>query len=177
MSKRRIGSSASKMQIMKKFLFLLVFLIGSQLHAQTDAISQHFRQYLDDERFTVVYVSGKLFQMFRSMDIDLDDEEAEAILEVVQDMKGLRLLTTDVTPQKFYNEAKDRINTREYELLMTVRSKGNAENVEFLIKDEGELITELLLLVSAEDNFVLMSFEGLIDLSKIGALQEAFEGQ
>ena len=161
---------------MKKLVFIFLAIVASaSVQAQSDAISQHFRQYLDDDRFTVVYVSGKLFQMFRSMDIDLDDEEAEAILEVVQDMKGLRVITTDVTPGVFYTEAKQKIDTRSYELLMTVRSKGNAENVEIFVKDEGEVVTELLLMVNAEDNFVLMSFEGLIDLSKIGELQRAFE--
>lgn len=161
---------------MKQVLIIAALLIGATAtQAQNDAISSYFKNYLDDDRFTVVYVSGKLFSMFRSMDIDLNDDEAEAILQVVEDMEGLRLITTEITPDVFYKEAKRKIDTRAYETLMTVRSAGNGENVEILVKDEGEIINELLLLVNSDDTFVLMSFVGKINLDKIGELQRAFE--
>ena len=161
---------------MKYFvLFALCFFSAINIaSAQDDAISRYFTKYVDDERFTVVYVSGKLFRMFQSMELDLDDEEVDAILEVVEDMQGLRLLVTEENPMGFFKEATNTIQTKEYETLMTVRS-AEGENVHFLVKDDNnEVVRELLLLVGAEDNFVLMSFVGLINLDKISQLQKAF---
>jgi len=160
---------------MKYLSLLTIVLIGflSPLNAQ-DAITKYFNQYVDDERFTVVYISPKMFEILGKLDIDeLQDEEAQIIMDVVSELEGLRVLTTEETPLKFYEEAKSKINTKEYEVLLTVRDEG--ENVQFLIKDEGNTINELLLLVGGEDEFVLLSFMGNIDLDKIAQLAKKLD--
>jgi hypothetical protein len=158
--------------------FLALFLTAGALDsalAQEDAISKYFSKYVDDERFTVVYVSGKMFQMINKMELDLDDEEAQAILSVCKDLKGLRILTTEVNGQQFYEEALRIINKAEYETLLTVR-EGKKENVQFLVKQKGDTLNELLLLVGGEDeDFVLLSFIGNIDMNQVGKLSKAFE--
>lgn len=157
-------------------LFLTAGITNSAM-AQEDAISKYFAKYVDDERFTVVYISGKMFQMINKMELDLEDEEAEAIMSVVKDLKGLRILTTETDGGKFYKEALQTINTKGYETLLEVR-EGNDENVKFLVKDsnEGSMLDELLLLVGGEDeDFVMLSFIGKIDLSQIGKLSKAFD--
>lgn len=144
----------------------------------TSAIDKYFQQYLEDERFTVVYVSSKLMSMFGKLDIEsmeMDDAETKAIMELASDLKGIRILVTEETPNQFYKEAKQKIDTREYEILMTVRNK-DEENVEFLVKDNGEdLIEELLLMVGGGEQFVLMSFVGNIDMNKISTLINEFD--
>ena len=53
---------------------------------------------------------------------------------------------------------------------MTV--KENNSDITFLVRDSdgGNIVSELLLLVGGEEDFVLMSFEGKIPLNKIGKL-------
>lgn len=161
-------------------IFIALFLtVGATtaVKAQDDAISKYFSKYVDDERFTVVYVSGKMFQMINKMELDLNDDEAQAILSVCKDLKGLRILTTETDGHKFYQEALKTINTHDYETLLEVRN-GKTENVKFLSKQSngGNTLDELLLLVGGEDeDFVLLSFMGKIDLSQIGKLSKAFE--
>jgi hypothetical protein len=163
---------------MKKLLILFTLVaIGNSLHAQADAISKYFDQYVEDDRFTVVYISPKMFQLFDRLDVDLeleDDEEA-AIKDMVSDLRGLRILTSDVDVDALYKEAIKKIDTKEYELLMTVRNKRES-NVQLLIKDDngGDTISELLMLVGGQDNFVLMSFVGNISLDKVSRLSESF---
>ncbi len=159
------------------FAMFLTAGIATSAVAQEDAISKYFSKYVDDERFTVVYVSGKMFQMINKMELDLDDEEAQAILSVCKDLKGLRILTTETDGGKFYQEALNTINTKGYETLLEVR-EGKKENVKFLVKDsnDGNTLDELLLLVGGEDeDFVLLSFMGKIDLNEIGKLSKAFD--
>ncbi len=155
-------------------LMALLSLAGS-LSAQNDAISKYFNKYVEDERFTVVYISPKMFSLFDQMDLNLKDEEAQALMEVVSDLKSLRILVADENTKGFFKEAMNTINTKEYEVLLTVRNK-NQENVNFYIKDNGDgIIHELLLLIGGGDEFVLMSFMGDINLSKISNLANAFE--
>ena len=151
------------------FLFLLIGITG--LRAQNNAIEKYFSQYVDDENFTVVYISPRFFNLFNKLDLSgMEDEEAKALADIAKDMKELRVLTTDVNPRKYYDEAKRKINTREYEMLMTVRSK-KAEKVEILAKEDGEgMITELLLLSGSDEDFVLISFVGKIEVEKVSTL-------
>ncbi len=171
------------MKLLKSLLvtaaLLGVFAFSAMGQTSEDAISKYFNKYLEDERFTVVYISPKMFQLFDNMNLELDDEEAQAIKSVVKDLRGLRILVAeDAGTKALYNEATNTINTSEYETLMTVRNK-DQDDVQFLIKDEGSegsVINELLLLVGSDNTFVLMSFMGQIDLSNISKLSEAFDG-
>jgi len=166
---------------MKKWSYLLLtalFCVVTTLaNAQADAISKYFNQYLDDDRFTVVYISPKMFQLVQKLDInaDMEEEEVEAVMNMVEDLRGLRILVSDVDVDALYQEAIGKIDTKEYEILMTVRSK-NESDVQFLIKDEnnGNTINELLMLVGGEDSFVLMSFVGKINLNKVSDLSKTF---
>lgn len=158
-------------------LVALAILLGNSLFGQANAIDKYFKQYLDDERFSVVYISGRMFRLFDKFNIDemeMDDDDAKAMLSIAKDLEGLRILTTDENVQAFYEEAKNKINTNEYEILMTIRSRGD-DNVDFLIKEEGNVITELLMLVGGNDDFALLSFVGRIDLDKISELAREME--
>jgi hypothetical protein len=134
--------------------------------AQTDAITRYFDKYLEDEHFTVVYITPKMFQMIAKL--DLKEKDAQDVKDVLKDLKGLRILQTEHNPQQHYKEVMAQFNAAEYELLMTVRDKG--ENVRFWTKESGGNISELLMLVGDAKEFTLISFIGNIDLNKISKL-------
>lgn len=160
-----------------KYLFstIIILLLAVSVHAQNDAISKYFDEYLDDDNFTVVYVSGKMFDMIAKVDIDeLEDEEAQIIMDVAKDIKGLRVLVTDVDPKQYYKQARKLVKSNDgYEVLLTVRDKG--DNVNFWIKEKNNIIEELFLLVGSEDEFVMVSFLGQLDLNKIAQLADKIE--
>ena len=165
------------MQRMKwTFGLLLLFWLapqGLQAQSQANVIDKYFQQYVDNEDFTVVYISGKMFELIGQLDIDKealamqDDEDMAALMEIAREMKGLRILTTEKDAGKYYAEAKSKINTKEYEVLMTVRTQ-DGDNVEFLVQEQPDTgkVAELLLLVGG-DEFVLLSFVGNLDMEKI----------
>lgn len=172
------------MKIKHFFTLAMIAMASMQSWAQSttntaaSAIDKYFSSYVEDKRFDVVYISPKLFQMIGRLDskiLDMDDDaEAKAVLDMAKDLQGLRILTTDETPEAFYKEAKSKINTKEYEILLTVRDK-DGDNVEFLIKETNNVIHELLLLSGGRDEFVLMSFMGNLDLNKISRLAKEIE--
>jgi len=155
---------------MKYIILLSLGLLSLNLHAQGDAIEKYFQQYIENNDFTVVFISPKMFQLISKLDLNEvdNDPEAKLIMETVSDIRGLRVLTTDVNPMERYKEAMQKINTKEYEVLVTVRDKG--ENVRIWVKETDSVVEELLLLVGAVDEFVMLSFVGNIDLEKISKL-------
>ena len=147
----------------KQFFLILTVVLGTilQAQAQNDGITRFFKQYEDDERFTMVYVSPKMFQMVAK--IETDDEDWNNIREVVKDLGGLRVLTADSIGDgvAMYKSALSRVPQNEY--------------VRFWIKDSGNIIEELLLLVGSEDEFTMLSFTGKIDLDKISQLSKSLD--
>jgi hypothetical protein len=155
---------------MKKLLFLGLMMIFTVMSfAQDDAISKYFEKYMDDEDFSVVYISGKMFSMFA----DVDDEDNEA-KEAMKGIKGLRILSTKKNGEALYNEAIKKFNVSEYEELMKIRD--GKENVNFYIKEEGDIVKELLLIVGGEAaDFVMLSFVGDINLKQISELSDSMD--
>ena len=155
---------------MKNILLILLVgfsMIGS-IYGQADPINEFFEKYRNDETFTQVNISPKMFELLSNMDaeseMDIDTKE------MIKSLKGLKILTTETTPRKFYEEFTSKVSLSVYEELMTV--KDGDSNVSFLIKDSdgGNIVNELLLLVGGQEDFVLMRFEGKIPLDKVSKL-------
>ena len=147
----------------KLFSLVILLLLSISVNAQNDAIDRFFEQYQDDEEFTMVYVSPKMFQMFAKVAGDELDAELQ---NLVKDLKGLKVLKTETNSLEVYKDAVKKIPTKEYELLMTARDEG--QNIKVLTKTKGdEVIEELLLLVGGADEFVLVSFVGNINLNDL----------
>lgn len=154
------------------FIFSLTLLLANSLNGQSDAIEKFFKDYQENDNFSSVYVSPKMFKMVSKATSEQNNQELTSIL---QDLKGLRILTTKVNSEKVYKEANQRLAVKEYEELMTVREKNS--NVRFLTKESGNTITELLLLVGSADEFTMLSFTGNIDLNKISKLAKSLDIQ
>lgn len=165
---------------MYKWLIALLLCGGlfNTAAAQSDAISTHFKKYVEDERFTVVYVSQRMFSMFADMEVqnmaEEGDKKAQSALQMLEELRGLRILTTETTPNVFYEEASRLVQKGKYSLLMKVRGEGG-ENVQFLVRENSAGGIEELLLLVGGDEFVLLSIEGNIDLKKIGQLASTFD--
>ena len=91
---------------------------------------RYFSKYVDDERFSAVYISPKMFGMVAK--IEIEDMEPE-VQEVIRSMKGLRILHTEQNALQFYNEALKSISTNEYELLLTARDNGESYRALILV--------------------------------------------
>lgn len=162
---------------MKKFLLLfgLVLAVTATSFGQTDAIAKYFDKYVENDDFTVVYVSPKMFEMISKLEIEgmieedeIDEIDIKELREMIGNIKALRVLETDKNPEQYYKEAVKKIDTNDYELLVSVRDEG--ENVRIWTKTTGDIINELFLLVGGKSEFVMVSLVGDIDLKKISKL-------
>jgi hypothetical protein len=113
-----------------------------------------------------------MFSLFA--DIDVENPEDKEVMAILQGLKSLQVLTTEDQGKKYYEEAISLIDQTEYKMLMKV--KDGDTNVRFLIKKEGNIVKELLLLVGG-DEFVLLSIVGNINLKKISKLAKHMDIQ
>ena len=151
------------------FLMAVSFLLVP-LQAQQDAIAQYFSEWQEEEGFTSIHISARMFRLIAQLDKnDQDSDMAKAINQ----LGGLRILAADSTVfgKSYYDQAIKTLNLNRYEELMRVKESNKGELV-FLIQesDEGK-ITELLMLSGGLKSFFMLSFIGdNLDLDKISKL-------
>jgi hypothetical protein len=156
---------------MKFSLFVFVLLVGvSAARGQANAIDTYFQGYVEDERFSVVYISPRLFQLFDqigSEQLELTEKETSAFKDMASDLRGLRILTTDIQPAKFYQEAIQKIDAKLYEPLITIRERNGGKTAFMIRETKDGILEELLFLSFSDTSFTLMSFVGRLNLDKI----------
>ncbi len=152
---------------MKKLTMGVVMLVLSvAAQAQGDAISKFFNKYQDDDSFTQVTVSSKMFSLFTNMDVK--NPEDQEVLNAISKLKGLRILAKQEArnSRELYKEALSLVPMKEYEELMSVRDKD--KDMKFFIK-EGKpgVINELVMVAGGNEEFMMLSLFGEIDLKQI----------
>ncbi len=151
---------------MKKLMMGAVVMVMSiAAHAQGDAIAKFFTKYQDDETFTQVKVSQKMFGLFTNMDVEKPEDKE--VLDAISKIQGLRVLAKHETrdSRTLYKEALAVI-PNGYEELMSVREKD--KDMKFYIKEiSSGKIGELVMVMGGNDEFMLLTLFGEIDLKKI----------
>ncbi len=159
---------------MKKIVILSMLILGGlAAQAQDDAISKFFTKYQNDESFTQVTITARMFGLFANL--DTEDAEDQEVIDAISKVKGLRILAKeDISNGKeLYDEAYKLIRVQDYEELMTVRDKDS--DMRFMIQEKGGIITELLMIMGSDDSFLLLSLIGDIDLKQISKLSKSMD--
>lgn len=153
---------------MKNFIAAVGLMIIANCAFGQDAISKFFSKYQADETFSQVTVSSKMFGLFTNM--EADSPEDKEVLDAISKLKGLRILAKQDTrnARTLYKEAFSLIPMKEYEELMSVRDKD--KDMKFLIKESGGKISELLMVMGGNEEFMVMSLFGEIDLKQISRI-------
>jgi hypothetical protein len=141
--------------------------------SQNDSIQRYFEKYMSDERFDMVYISPKMFSMVSKIELESDQIDPD-VMDIIKELKGLRILSYDgPEAPTFYKEAKTKINLNEYEELIVARD--GDEQIHIRVKESGDIVSELILLVGGTNEFALISFIGNVDLKKIGKLAKILD--
>lgn len=145
---------------------LLMVMMGA--FAQGEAVSKFFSKYQDDETFSQVTVSSKMFGLFTNM--ELEDKEDQEVLDAISKLKGLKILAKEDArnARELYTEASKMLPKTEYEELMYVRDK--EKDMKFFIKEKGGKIDELVMIAGGSNEFMLLTLFGEIDLKQISKI-------
>ncbi|NQX90949.1 MAG: DUF4252 domain-containing protein [Flavobacteriales bacterium] len=153
---------------MKKLTFLIVLITSTTIaFSQNDALDKYFSTQLQDENFTKVTISSKMFELL--VHVDAETEEEKELIETITKLSGMRILVKDMVEDGFqdYKNATKKISS-PYEVLMTVDD--NDEDMTFYILEKDGVIAELLMVLGGQDNFMILSIVGDIDLNQIAKL-------
>jgi hypothetical protein len=143
-------------------------MLSVAVQAQNDVIAKFFNKYDGDESFSKVSISGKMFSMMAN--IDGNTEEEKAMIGAISKIKGLKILKKDDArnSRELYKEALSMVPAGQFEELMTVRDKD--KDMKFFTKESGGKISELVMVLGGNEEFLVMSLFGEIDLKEMGKI-------
>ena len=138
---------------------------------QPKAIAQFYEKYTQHENVTDVKLQGWLLEIASNF---ADDEQAKKILNKITYLRVLVMEEGNlVSPEEYKNLLKD-IRQSSFEELFKIRE--GQQDIGFYIREKGDSITDVLLLVNGEDEFVLLSLEGLLKFSDLNDLNIDIDG-
>jgi len=161
---------------MKKITLVLVsafIAISLNLNAQS-AVDKIFDKYNGTAGFTSVTMNKYMFEMISRMDTT---EEGKEFSQAVSKLESIRILAMDSVNNggvNLYAVVMKALPSKEYKELMTVKEEGT--DVKFMIREKGDIITELLLIAGGphEEN-ALIVISGEIDLATIGSIAKSMD--
>lgn len=156
-----------------KNIFLLICFLGSTgfTFAQSKSIHNFYNKYAGFENATDINVQGWVLKLASAFS---EDEKAQNTLDKITQIRILimedeNLVTYDDRKKLIRSLKKDK-----FETLLQVKDGG--DNIDFFLREEGDHITNILMLVNGKDGFVLLSLEGLLNLEDIKDLNIDIEG-
>lgn len=155
---------------MKKLsLFFTALCLTLMIQAQTNPIDEMFNKYSEKDGFTVVTISSKMFSMFANQDTENKDAD-----NIINRLKSIRILSVEDSllnkSLNFYTELSKKLDLSVYEDLMVV--KEGHDITRFLIRQNGNLISELLVITGGPAGNSLISIKGDLNLKNISDLSK-----
>ncbi len=155
---------------MKKIIIGLMMMTASVAVQAQDAVSRFFTKYQNDETFSQVNISSKMFSLMANLDVE--NAEDQEVVNMISKIKGLRILAKEQTrnSRELYKEALGMIPVKDFEELMTVRDKD--KDMKFFIKESGGKISELVMIAGGNEEFMVLSLFGEIDLKQVSKISK-----
>lgn len=159
---------------MKKLILFLsaVLLTTGFVAAQNTSLTDFVHKYKEQDGFTYALLNKELFEV--TMKTDVRDKDWQKAHRVIKEIGHLTILVADSTDKalELYTEAKSLVATSEYDELLSV--KDGRDRVRIWAKTDDSTLEDVILLVSSEQEFVLINFNGNVDLSNISELMDLF---
>lgn len=155
--------------MMKKHLLLIgALLICATANAQTNFVDELFNKYSEREGFTYVAISGRMLNLLGTLQKENKPDN------IMLRLTSIRILSQEELPQgtgvNFFEELSKKSLSPLYDELMVVR-EGSDETI-FFVKQNGDKISELLVISGGSGGNSIISIKGDINLKEMSELSE-----
>lgn len=155
---------------------MLILILPLAGFGQSEQVGSIFDKYSDTDGFTSVDISKGLFELFS--EIETDDPDFDDFKKALEGLESLKLLAYSLEEGKgdpavksdFINSINKTINFDDYDELMVVRDKD--AKINFYAKSEKQVIKEMIMVVNGDDEAVLLSLYGNLDLNYLAKLSK-----
>lgn len=138
--------------------------------------AQNFQKYETMKDVDAMIMTSKMFKLLAKVDISADDPEAQQYLNLIENLKEIRIFTTNQTAiqAQMATDVTSYLGKGSLEQLMRVNDDGR--NIKFYSKPgrNENYVSELFMFMEGEKDgkpiSVIMSITGDIDLTQLSKL-------
>ena len=156
---------------MKKILIAIAILaIPFLASSQQESIEQFYNKYVDNEKISDISLNGWILSMASKM----AEEDGSEILQKITKLRIMLAEEKDIVSKADVKKLMRDVRNNEFEDLMAIRDDGTRVN--FLIREEGKNITNVLVIIHGDGDFILLSLEGNLNFEDLKQLDFDVEG-
>lgn len=133
------------------------------------AFKEFYKKYKNEEGFTSINVPTGLLGLIMSS----EDKELKELMKNIDDINFLIYSGEQTIGPELASELKSGLKSRWYKDLMMVNDSG--EKIEFKIREDGKVIREVIMIMSGNDTFIVMSIEGAITQNQVKELSKSID--
>jgi len=138
---------------------------------QHESIENFYNKYIENEKVTDINLNGWVLSL---ASLIADEETGEEVLKKITQLRIMVADEKNIVSKSDLKKLIKSVRKNSFEDLMTVRD-GN-DRINFMIREEGDTITNVLVIVNGDTEFILLSLEGALNLEDLKKLQFDVEG-
>lgn len=151
---------------MKNILGIIALLfLPLVLKAQAKPIVDFYEKYKQLDKVTDLKLQGWVLEMASSFS---KEENGKKLLKKISYLRVLLMEEGNLVSPAEYRQLMKDVQKASFETLIKI--KEGDELIDLLIREKGETITDVLVVISGLDNFILLSLEGTLRFSDLNDL-------
>lgn len=153
---------------MKRLISIAAALLFTLSLSAQSSIDKLFNKYQGHNGFTTITVNGNMLKLLASID-DEDDE----FMRFADKFTSVRILAQDddgMEVESFYDMVIDEVNKGGYDEMVSINSSG--DDVKILVKTDGKVFKEFLLIAGGSDNAIIQ-IKGNLTYDEVKSMSEA----
>ena len=151
---------------MKKLLSGLFFILITGLIGAQD-FANRFATMYKDNYFNTIHISKRMFDIASASVDSIKEPELAAIMKDLSGLKALRI-EGSASASVYDKACKQMISNAVYEELMIIED--GSKRVRIYIREEKDVVRELVLFIIDGKMFTLINIEGRLNLDQVASL-------
>ncbi|MFH1319540.1 MAG: DUF4252 domain-containing protein [Bacteroidota bacterium] len=139
---------------------------------EKESFVQFYKKYNGEDGFISINLPPGLIRLF----VDKEDKELKQILKDLDDIRILiysEKINDGRTSASYLKELDKILSSRDYKDLMVIRE--GQEVIKFKIRENENKVSELVVVVTDDKEFVALSLSGSIDIEKVKGISKSID--
>ena len=154
---------------MKRIIIIMALIMPLIAIAQESKLDSFFNKYSGQEGYSSVYITQYMFDLLKKVN---NAEEEKEYDDITSHLTGIKILTVSegnsARKDAFLKKLNELLPEDQYKKLMVV--KEGKETITFLIKENGEKISEFVMKIEEGNEPGIILLEGDMTLRQISQL-------
>ena len=161
---------------MKKLTFALMALILPFL-----SNAQNFDKYESMKEVDAVVVTSKMFKLLTKIDLNADDPETQAYIDLIENLQEMRVFSTtkESVRKQMSNDVATFLKNGNLEELMRVSEDGKTVKFYYKPGKNDDYVSQLFMFMEGEEKnkpvTVILNILGEINLAQVSKLANDFK--